>query len=191
MSVFTFFFPVSGRVAVSFYLSLWICACAKSHFDNNLKLSLIKLDKNIQRTNENVLLPLTVWMHEHKLSKNSSNKLCFGLIEWPFSTNIAFILYLDNFLVYLNDNCGKVVNRIAASRCQCDSAQEGNKKVNKQQMLKIKYINTISNERAEIVRRIIKSNIRRNSIEIIVTINKYIWMDIHTHKNGMALSREK
>lgn len=43
-------------------------------------------------------------------------------------------------------------------------------------MLKIKYINTFSDERAEIVRHIIKSNIKRNSIEIIVTINKYIYI---------------
>lgn len=173
MSVFTLFFFSMGRVAVSFYLSRWICACAKSHFDNNLKLSLIKLDKNIQRTNENLLLPLTVWMHEHKLSKIAQINYMFGLIEWPFSTNIAFILYLDNFLVYLNDNCGKVVNRIAASRCQCDRRARGEQKVNKQQMLKIKYINAISNERAEIMRHIIKSNIKRNSIEIIVPTNKY------------------
>lgn len=58
-------------------------------------------------------------------------------------------------------------------------------------MLRIKYINTISNERAEIVRHIIKSNIKRNSIEIIVTTNKYIYTDGYTYKNGMALSREK
>lgn len=85
------FFSSMGRVAVSFYLSRWICACAKSHFDNNLKLSLIKLDKNIQRTNENVLMPLTVWMHEHKLSKIA--QINYVWLDW--------VTFFNKYSIYL------------------------------------------------------------------------------------------
>lgn len=108
-----------------------------------------------------------------QIVKNDSDKLCLAWLNDLFSPDIAVYLVsiFDNFLVYLNDNCGEkqVVNRIAACVVnERHTNQEGSEKVKQKPEMKKNERNEWRNIEILNTKTNTKPNIRMNE-EIVRT----------------------